>query len=247
MMGVLAMSPRVVAVLAAAIAASLAMPAIADDFDARPGYRIGGDGGRGGGWRGDYGRDDGRDFSNRDFRQVNARRGVYGYAPPRGGYYVPRGAFRRGVGVPLAYGGVYGQPVFVPPPRVRAPRLVYGGGFYGAPLWGAPGWGGYYGGRGWGGPGWGAPGWGGGFYGGPGWGGPGWGGGVAVPIGYHGPRGSFDPCRSSGTGAVIGAIAGGVIGNSVAGYGDGGLGTVIGAGLGAVTGTAIERRSRCGF
>jgi hypothetical protein len=219
------MTPRLVAsLLVAGIAGSLAMPAFADDFGNRPGYRMGGDGGRGGAFRGDYG----RDFGNRDVRQVNARRGVYGYAPPRGGYYVPRGAFRRGVGGPLAYGGFYGQPVFVPQPVVRVPRLVYGGGFYGAP--------------GWGGPGWGGPGWGGGFYGAPGWGG-----GVGVPIGYYGARGGFDPCRSSGAGAVIGAIAGGVIGNSVAGYGDGGLGTVIGAGLGAVTGTAIERRSRCGF
>jgi uncharacterized protein YcfJ len=68
--------------------------------------------------------------------------------------------------------------------------------------------------------------------------------------GYGGPgygQGyGYDACRSTGAGAVIGAIAGGLIGNGVAGRRDRGLGTVIGAGIGAVTGTAIERNQRCG-
>ena len=46
---------------------------------------------------------------------------------------------------------------------------------------------------------------------------------------------------------MLGAIAGGLIGNGIAGYRDRGLGTVLGAGLGAVTGTAIERNQRCGY
>jgi hypothetical protein len=65
--------------------------------------------------------------------------------------------------------------------------------------------------------------------------------------GYAVPVNGRDPCRSWGAGAVIGAIAGGLIGNGVAGHRDRGLGTVIGAGLGAVTGTAIERNQRCGY
>jgi hypothetical protein len=73
---------------------------------------------------------------------------------------------------------------------------------------------------------------------------------VVAQVGYGGGynNGYYNNgCRSTGTGAVIGAIAGGLIGNGVAGYRDRGLGTVIGAGLGAVTGTAIERNGRCGY
>lgn len=78
---------------------------------------------------------------------------------------------------------------------------------------------------------------------------------VAAPVVYGGydgyggypQQGFYDPCRSTGAGAVIGAIAGGVIGNSVAGWRDRGLGTVVGAGIGAVAGTAIERNQRCPY
>lgn len=54
-------------------------------------------------------------------------------------------------------------------------------------------------------------------------------------------------CHSDGTaGAVIGAIAGGLIGNSVAGRHDRGLGTVLGVGGGAIAGSAIARSgNRC--
>lgn len=49
-------------------------------------------------------------------------------------------------------------------------------------------------------------------------------------------------CYDEGKGGtVIGAIAGGLLGNSVAGYGDKLLGTVIGGGVGAVAGRAIDR------
>nr|WP_256325719.1 glycine zipper 2TM domain-containing protein [Sphingomonas sp. YR710] len=49
-------------------------------------------------------------------------------------------------------------------------------------------------------------------------------------------------CRNDGTaGTVIGAIAGGLIGNNVAGRGDRAAGTIIGGGLGALAGNAIGR------
>ena len=57
-------------------------------------------------------------------------------------------------------------------------------------------------------------------------------------------------CRKAdGTlGAVIGGVAGGVLGHEIAGRGDRTLGTIIGVGGGAVAGRAIERRRRthCG-
>lgn len=57
----------------------------------------------------------------------------------------------------------------------------------------------------------------------------------------HGWRGRTHCDRGTG-GTIIGAIAGGLIGNAVVGhYGDHTLGTIAGAGLGAVTGRAIDR------
>jgi outer membrane lipoprotein SlyB len=57
-------------------------------------------------------------------------------------------------------------------------------------------------------------------------------------------------CRKAdGTvGAIIGGVAGGVIGHEVAGRGDRTLGTLLGAGAGVIGGRAIERRrrTRCG-
>jgi hypothetical protein len=60
-------------------------------------------------------------------------------------------------------------------------------------------------------------------------------------------RGYGNRCRGNGsTGTIIGAIAGGLIGNSVAGRGDRTLGTVLGGGVGAVAGRAIDRADdRC--
>jgi uncharacterized protein YcfJ len=57
---------------------------------------------------------------------------------------------------------------------------------------------------------------------------------------HHGYRDGR--CRDSGTGgAIIGAVGGGLLGNSIAGHGDKTLGTVIGAGGGALAGNAIGR------
>jgi hypothetical protein len=61
--------------------------------------------------------------------------------------------------------------------------------------------------------------------------------------GYHDRR-----CRNNGTGgAIIGGVAGGLLGNAVAGHGDKTLGTVLGAGGGALAGNAIARNGshRC--
>lgn len=66
--------------------------------------------------------------------------------------------------------------------------------------------------------------------------------------GYHG-RGSYDHgryhdrhrCHDGTGGAIIGAIAGGLLGNAVAGYGDRTAGTIIGGGVGALAGNAIGR------
>jgi len=48
-------------------------------------------------------------------------------------------------------------------------------------------------------------------------------------------------CDNGTGGTVIGAIAGGLLGNEVAGYGDKAVGTVIGAAVGAVAGRAIDK------
>lgn len=53
-------------------------------------------------------------------------------------------------------------------------------------------------------------------------------------------------CSNGSTGTILGAIAGGLIGNSVAGRGDRTLGTVLGGGAGALAGRAIDRNgNRC--
>lgn len=53
-------------------------------------------------------------------------------------------------------------------------------------------------------------------------------------------------CRTGNTGTILGAIAGGLLGNSIAGRGDRALGTVLGAGGGALAGHAIEKDGRRG-
>ena len=54
---------------------------------------------------------------------------------------------------------------------------------------------------------------------------------------YNGNR-----CRDNGTGGtIIGAIAGGLLGNSVAGRGDRTTGAIVGAGVGALAGRAIDK------
>ncbi len=62
--------------------------------------------------------------------------------------------------------------------------------------------------------------------------------------GYYGGRGyerDRHRCRDGTGGAIIGAIAGGLLGNAVAGYGDRTAGTIIGGGVGALAGNAIGR------
>jgi hypothetical protein len=46
---------------------------------------------------------------------------------------------------------------------------------------------------------------------------------------------------SGSTGTILGAIAGGLLGNEVAGRGDRTLGAIIGAGAGALAGRAVDR------
>lgn len=57
---------------------------------------------------------------------------------------------------------------------------------------------------------------------------------------YRQPR----RCNTGDTGTIVGAIAGGLLGHTVAGRGDNLLGAVIGAGAGALAGRAIERSDR---
>jgi len=64
--------------------------------------------------------------------------------------------------------------------------------------------------------------------------------------GYRGNDGYYR-CRRDGTaGTIIGAIAGGLLGNEVAGRGSRTEGTVIGGAVGALAGRAIDKSdSRC--
>lgn len=61
-------------------------------------------------------------------------------------------------------------------------------------------------------------------------------------------RSGYYQCRDNGTGgAIIGAVAGGLLGNSVAGRGDRTTGAVLGAAVGALAGHAIDKNDgrRC--
>ncbi len=49
------------------------------------------------------------------------------------------------------------------------------------------------------------------------------------------------PCKDGDGGLVIGAVAGGLAGNAIAGRGDRTIGTILGGALGAVAGRAIDR------
>ena len=68
--------------------------------------------------------------------------------------------------------------------------------------------------------------------------------------GYRGYRGqdrryysnrNAHPCKDGDGGTVIGAIAGGLAGNAIAGRGDRTLGTILGGVVGAVAGRSIDR------
>lgn len=56
-----------------------------------------------------------------------------------------------------------------------------------------------------------------------------------------------EKCKDGDGGTIIGAIAGGLLGRSVAGRGDHVLGTVLGAAGGALAGRAIDRSDRPGY
>ena len=63
---------------------------------------------------------------------------------------------------------------------------------------------------------------------------------------YRGQDDRYYCRRSDGTtGLIIGAIAGGVLGNRIARGGSETLGTLLGAGAGAVAGQAIDGGTRC--
>lgn len=60
--------------------------------------------------------------------------------------------------------------------------------------------------------------------------------------GYRrGDYGRRHRCHGGAGGTIVGAIAGGLLGNAVAGYGNRGAGTIIGGGFGALAGNAIAR------
>jgi hypothetical protein len=58
---------------------------------------------------------------------------------------------------------------------------------------------------------------------------------------YRGDYRARQRCNDGDGGTIIGAIAGGLLGNAVAGRGDKGLGTVLGAVGGGLAGRAIDR------
>jgi hypothetical protein len=65
------------------------------------------------------------------------------------------------------------------------------------------------------------------------------------PVRDYGGRGEdrrrYRCRRDGGGGAIIGAIAGGLLGNAVSGYGDRAAGTILGGVGGALAGRAIDR------
>jgi len=58
---------------------------------------------------------------------------------------------------------------------------------------------------------------------------------------YRDQRRDYRRRCNNDAGTIIGAIAGGLLGNGIAGRGDRTLGTVLGAGAGALAGRAIDR------
>ena len=67
---------------------------------------------------------------------------------------------------------------------------------------------------------------------------------------YRGDRGYYrsnNRCKSGQTGAIVGAIAGGLLGRTVDTRGDRTIGTLGGAVLGGLAGRSIERSDRPGY
>jgi len=56
-----------------------------------------------------------------------------------------------------------------------------------------------------------------------------------------------DKCNDGDGGTIVGAIAGGLAGNAIAGRGDRTLGTILGGAVGAIAGREIDRSDRPGY
>ena len=65
--------------------------------------------------------------------------------------------------------------------------------------------------------------------------------------GYNRSYRARQKCNDGDGGTIVGAIAGGLLGNAVAGRGDRTIGTILGAGVGALAGRAIDRSDRPGY
>ena len=65
--------------------------------------------------------------------------------------------------------------------------------------------------------------------------------------GYNRSYRARQKCNDGDGGTIVGAIAGGLLGNTVAGRGDRTIGTILGAGVGPLAGRAIERSDRPGY
>ncbi|KQU47449.1 hypothetical protein ASG67_14460 [Sphingomonas sp. Leaf339] len=66
---------------------------------------------------------------------------------------------------------------------------------------------------------------------------------------YRERRNDYRPrqCKDGSTGAIIGAIAGGLLGRTIDTRGDRTMGTLLGAGAGGLAGRAVERSDRPGY
>ncbi|HSX56006.1 MAG TPA: glycine zipper 2TM domain-containing protein, partial [Sphingomonas sp.] len=56
-----------------------------------------------------------------------------------------------------------------------------------------------------------------------------------------------EKCNDGDGGTIVGAIAGGLAGNALAGRGDRTLGTILGGAVGAIAGREIDRSDRPGY
>jgi uncharacterized protein YcfJ len=65
--------------------------------------------------------------------------------------------------------------------------------------------------------------------------------------GYNRSYRARQKCNDGDGGTIVGAIAGGLLGNGIAGRGDRTVGTILGAGVGALAGRAIDRSDRPGY
>ncbi len=64
---------------------------------------------------------------------------------------------------------------------------------------------------------------------------------------YQSRSRAAEKCRDGDGGTIVGAIAGGLAGNAIAGRGDKTLGTILGGVVGALAGREIDRSDRPGY